>query len=165
MKRPVLLVLVAAVIGLGVWGWRVWFPSPQNVIRSRLLKLASTMSFEPSQGVIPKGLKAKNLGEYFAVDVVVSLEVRGFEAHTLKGRDEVAQAAMLAMQRLAGLKVEFVDINVSLAAGGETAEASLTGKATIEGESDYQVQEFSFKLKKIEGTWLVYQIETVKTLG
>jgi hypothetical protein len=165
VKKPALLVLVAAVIGLGVWGWRVWFPTPQNVIRSRLLKLASTMSFEPNQGVIPKGLKAKNLGEYLAVDVVVNLEVRGLEAHTLKGRDEVVQAAILAMQRLAGLKVEFVDINVSLAAGGETAEASLTGKATIEGEGDYQVQEFSFKLKKIEGTWLVYQIETVKTLG
>jgi hypothetical protein len=157
--------LVAAVIGLGVWGWRVWFPTPQNVIRSRLLKLASTMSFEPNQGVIPKGLKAKNLGEYLTVDVVVNLEVRGFEAHTLKGRDEVVQAAMLAMQRLAGLKVEFVDINVTLDPGRETVEVSLTGKATIEGESDYQVQEFSFKLKKIEGAWLVYQIETVKTLG
>ncbi len=164
MKKPVLLVVVAVVIGLGIWGWRAWFPSPQNVIRSRLVKLASSMSFEPNQGVIPKGLKARSLGEYLTVDVVVNLEVRGLEAHTLKGRDEVVQAATLAMQRLPGLKVEFVDINVSLAAGRETAEASLTGKATIEGESDYQVQEFSFKLKKIDGTWLVYQIETVKTL-
>ena len=97
--------------------------------------------------------------------MVVNLEARGLEAHTLRGREEVVQAAMLAMQRLAGLKLEFVDINVTLDAGGETAEASLTGKATIEGESDYQVQEFNFKLKKIEGIWLVYQVETVKTLG
>jgi hypothetical protein len=43
--------------------------------------------------------------------------------------------------------------------------ANLTGKATVEGEGDSQLQEFNFKLKKVDRTWLVYRIDTVKTLS
>jgi len=35
----------------------------------------------------------------------------------------------------------------------------------VEGEGDFQVQEFNFKLKKIGRTWLIYRIDTVKTLS
>ena len=165
MKKPLRLLLAAAIIGLAIWGWRVWFPSPQNVIRARLLDLASTTSFEPSEGIIPRGLKAQRLGEYFTPDVAISLDVRGFEAHALQGRDEVMQAVLGAMQRLRGLKLEFVDINVTLEAGNRAAVVNLTGKATIAGERDLQVQEFNFKLKKIDRDWLIYRIDTVNTLS
>ena len=43
--------------------------------------------------------------------------------------------------------------------------ANVTGKATVEGEGDFQVQEFNFKLKKVDRTWLIYRIDTVKTLS
>ena len=165
MKKPLRLVLAAAFIGLGIWGWRVWFPSPQNVIRARLLDLARTVSFEPAEGIIPRGLKARSIGEYFTADVAVSLDVRGFEAHVLQGRDEVMQAVLAAMQGLRGLKLQFVDINVTLDAGNQGAVVNLTGKATIAGERDLQVQEFNFRLKKIDRQWLIYRIETVNTLS
>jgi hypothetical protein len=165
MKKPVRLILAAALIGLGIWGWRVWFPSPENAIRSRLLDLARTASFEPGEGTIPRGLKAQSLGEYFTPDVAISLDVRGFEAHELQGRDELMQAVLGAMLRLRGLKVEFLDINVTIETGKQKAVANLTGKATIAGERDFQVQEFNFKLKKVDRTWLICRIDTVRTLS
>jgi hypothetical protein len=42
---------------------------------------------------------------------------------------------------------------------------NLTGKATVEGEGYFQVQEFNFKLKKVDRTWLISRIDTVKTLS
>ena len=165
MKKPVRLILAAALIGLAIWGWRVWFPSPQNAIRSRLLNLARTVSVEPGEGTIPRGLKAQSLGDYFTADVVINLEVRGFDIRELQGHDELMQAVMGAMQHVRGLKVEFLDINITPDAGNQTAVANLTGKATVEGEGDFQVQEFSFKLKKVDRTWLIYRIDTVKTLS
>ena len=165
VRKPLRLVVVAAVIGLAIWGWRVWFPSPQNVIRARLVDLARTASFEPSEGIVPRGLKAQRLGDYFTVDVAISLEARGFEGHVLQGRDEVMQTALAAMQRLRGLKLEFVDINITLEAGSQAAVVTLTGKATIAGERDLQVQEFDFRLKKIDRAWLIYRIDTVDTLS
>jgi hypothetical protein len=61
--------------------------------------------------------------------VVINLEVRGFDTRELQGRDELMQAVMGAMQHVRGLKVEFLDINVTLDAGNQTAMANLTGKA------------------------------------
>jgi hypothetical protein len=165
VKKPIRLILAAALIGLAIWGWRVWFPSPQNAIRSRLLNLARTASVEPGEGTILRGLKAQSLGDYFTADVVLNLEVRGFDPRELQGRDELMQALMGAMQHVRGLKVEFLDINVTLDAGNQSAMANLTGKATVEGERDFQVQEFNFKLKKVDRTWLIYRIDTVKTLS
>ncbi|MGA7741089.1 MAG: hypothetical protein WBP56_23395 [Polyangia bacterium] len=165
MKKLVRLVLAAAVIGLAIWGWRAWFPSPQNAIRARLRDVARTASVDPGEGIIPRGLKAQRLGEYLTPDVAISLDVRGFESHTLQGRDEVTQAVLGAMQRLRGLKIEFVDINVTLDPGSQAAVVNLTGKATITGERDLQVQEFNFKLKKIDRDWLIYRIDTVNTLS
>jgi hypothetical protein len=165
MKKPVRLILAAALVGLAIWGWRVWFPSPQNLIRARLLDLARTASFEPGEGIIPRGLKAQRIGEYFTPDVAIGLDVRGLDPHVLQGRDEVMQAVLGAMQRLRGLKLEFVDINVTLDPGKQTAVANLTGKATIPDERDLQVQEFDFKLRKVDRTWLIYRIDTVKTLS
>jgi hypothetical protein len=165
VKKPIRLILAAALVGLAIWGWRVWFPSPQNAIRSRLLNLARTVSVEPGEGAIPRGLKAQSLGDYFTADVVLNLEVRGFDPRELQGRDELMQALMGAMQHVRGLKIEFLDINVTLDAGNQSAMANLTGKATVEGEGDFQVQEFNFKLKKVDRTWLIYRIDTVKTLS
>jgi hypothetical protein len=160
VKKPVRLILAVAVIGLAIWGWRVWFPGPQNAIRARLLKLARTVSVEPGEGAIPRGL-----GDYFTADVVINLEARGFDTRELQGRDELMQAVMGAMQHVRGLKVEFLDINVTLDAGDQSAVANLTGKATVEGERDFEVQEFNFKLKLVDRTWLIYRIDTVKTLS
>jgi ketosteroid isomerase-like protein len=165
MQKSLRLFAAAALIASGIWGWRVLFPGPEKVIRSRMVELAGTASFKPKDGTIRKALKAQNLQEYFTSDGVVVLDVRGVGARTLNGREEIHELAVYAMQSLRGLAVEFLDINVTLGPDKLTAIANLTAKATVAGERDFYVQEFNFMLRKMDGKWLIYRVESVKTLS
>ena len=165
MQKSLRWGLVAALIGLGIWSWRVFFPSPEQAIRSQLRKLAETASFQPKDGTVPRGLKAARLLDFFTPDVVINLNTPGYEVATWTGRDELREKELFAMQRLRGLKIELLDVNVHIGPGRKTAVANLTGKATISGQSDLYVQEFNFLLRKVGRKWLIYRVDTVKTLS
>ena len=165
MKRAVQICLALAVIGLAYWLWTVLSPSPEKVVRSRLNALAKAISFKSGSGTIAKGLRAQNAGDFFTTDVDVEINLAGIEPISLHGRDEVIQIAMAAQARLTSLKVEFPDMNVTFGADGQTAKVNLTGKATTPGERDISAQEFNFHLKKVDGKWLIYRVETVRTLS
>jgi hypothetical protein len=165
MQKFVRLVIVAALIGLGFWGWRILFPSPQKVIRSRLMKLATTLSFEPRDGELSRAFSAQKIPEFFTPDATIVVDIRGYGQRSLNGPDELQQAALAYMHTLRGLKIELLDINITLDPDKQTAVANLTGKATVSGEPDFYVQEFNFKFKKVDGQWLIYKVETVKTLS
>ena len=165
MQKSFRLVGAVALIGLGVWGWFIFFPSPEKVIRSRLKHLAANFSFEPQDGIIPRGYRIEKAAGYFTADVELSVNVRGIAPMVLSGRDEIQQRAMIAARGLRGLKVEFLDINLTLDPDKQTATANLTLKWTIAGDREFNVQELNFKLKKVDGEWLIYHVETVKTLS
>jgi hypothetical protein len=165
MQKSFRVAIVIALIGAGIWSWRVLFPNPQNAIRARLRKLAETASIEPGQGTLPKAFKAQKLADYFTPDVSIKVDIRGYEMDMWNGRDELIQKAAIRMQQPGGLTVEFLDINVTLEPDGQTAVANLTGKATVPGDRDFFVQEFNFRLKKISGQWYINEIESVKTLS
>jgi hypothetical protein len=166
MQKSLRLLIAAALIGLGTWGWLVVFPSPEKIIRSLLDKLATTASFEPKDSRIARVLKAQKITGFFTPDVVISLDIHGFEGGmvTVTGRDELQQAA-LGWTRIGGLKIEFLDVSVIFGPDKQTAIVNLTGKATLEGQRDFFVQESNFMLKRVKGKWLIYRIETVKTLS
>ncbi len=165
MQKSFRVVLILALIAAGVLVWWAFFPNPRNVIRSRLRKLAETASFDVGQGTVPKALKAQQLADYFTRDLNVVAEIRGYGTYSWDGRDELVQNAAIKMQDLVALKLEFMDINITLDSDGQSAVANLTAKATVPGERDFFVQEFDFKLKKVSGHWLICRIETVKTLS
>jgi hypothetical protein len=165
MQKPVYLFLVAALIGAGVWAWRLLFPSPEHVIRSTLDELARTVSVLPTEGVLARGYKLEKLPDFFTPDVIVHADLRGMESQSFNGRDELMAAGTPALQSLHGLKVEFLDINVTFGPDRKTAVANLTCKATVTNEHDFYVQEFNFMLRKIGRRWLIYRIDTVKTLS
>ena len=133
------LVIALALIGLAFWCWRVFFPGPERIIRSRLSTLAKTASFEPKEGVVVRGYKLLSITDFLTKDAVIKLEMRGMETMTYTGQEEISTAAkQLAL--LNGLNVEFLDINVALGADKQTAIVDLTGKATVAGEKDFYVQ-------------------------
>ena len=165
MQKSLRLAGAAALIGLGLWGWLILFPSPEKVIRSRLNQLAGVLSFEPKDGIIVRGYHVEKAARFFTADVEVSVDVRGIEPMIFSGRDEIQQRALGGARLLRGLKVEFLDINVTLGPDKQTASANLTAKWTISGEREFNVQEFNFKLRKVNGEWLIHRGETVKTLS
>lgn len=165
MKRAIQIVIALALIALAVWGWMALHPSPEKIIRSRLNALAEALSFKSGSGTLSQAYNAQKVSEYFTPDVEVDVNLTGFQAISLHGRDEVMQIALAARSRLTSLKVEFPDMNVTIAADGQSAKVNLTGKGIIPGERDISAQEFNFNLKKVDGKWLIYHVETVRTLS
>jgi hypothetical protein len=165
MKRATQIVLVLAIIGVAVWGWMALHPSPEKVIRSRLNDLAKTLSFKSGSGTLARAYNAQKASEFFTPDVEIEVNLAGLESVSLHGRDEVLRIAMASRSRLTSLQVEFPDMNVTIDPDGQSAKVNLTGKATTPGQRDISAQEFNFNLKKVDGKWLIYHIETVKTLS
>jgi hypothetical protein len=98
------ILLVAAIIILGFFAWRRLFPDPKEVIRSRLIKLAETASFEPKDGTIRRALKAESVPQFFTTNVEIVVDVPGGHTQTLSGRAEIQQTATGAAHALRGLK-------------------------------------------------------------
>lgn len=165
MKRLAPVVLVLAVIGVAFWLWTVLFPSPESAIRSRLNALAKAISFDAKGGLLAQAYNAQKVGEFFTADVNVEVDVSGYESMSFHGRDEVLQAAAAARARLSSLKVEFPDMNITFDPDKQSAKVNITGKATVPGERDVTAQEFNFFMKKVDGKWMIYRVETVKTLA
>jgi hypothetical protein len=165
MQKLVRILAALAVVLLAIWLWRYFFPSPEKVIRSRLSDLAATVSVEAGEGNFRKVLHLQKLPDFFTPDVAVVVDIRGYPPVSFEGRDELVRWIMGARQNWNWLKVEFLDVNVTINADGQTAVANFTGKATVPTDRDFFVQEFNFLLKKVDGKWLIYRIESVKTLS
>jgi hypothetical protein len=165
MKRAAQVISAAALIGLGIWLWTVLFPSPETAIRSRLNALAKALSFKSSGGLLSQVYDAQKAAEFFTTNVDVEVSIAGYEPISLHGRDEVLQIAAGARSHLTSLKIEFPDMNISIDPDGQSAKVNLTGKGIVPGERDISAQEFNFLLKKVDGKWLIYEVETVKTLS
>jgi hypothetical protein len=164
MEKSIRIIIAAAVIALGIWLWTVLFPSPEKVIRSRLNDLAETISFKGGEGTISKVYHAQKVPDFFTTNVIITAEVPGYGTQTMEGRENLAQAALLSRQKLQSLKVEFVGINITLAPDKQSATANLTAKITTSQSSDFNPQELNFMLRKEDGKWLIYRVETVNTL-
>lgn len=165
MQKSVRILAALVLIGAGIWAWRVLFPSPEVVIQRRIAALAKVASFPAHEGTLGRVADVDRLTGFFTPDVVLTADVPGHGTHTIDNRPDLLQAAMALRSNLDGLKIEFLDVNVKLGADKQTATADLTAKASVPGQSDFQVQEFNFMFKKVDGKWRIYRIESVKTLS
>ena len=156
-----LLTLFAA---LAFWLWTVCFPAPEKVIRQRLDKVATLLSFNSKEGNIARVANVLQLTGSFAPNIEITVDAPAQSQQAFHGRDEIHTAALAARQNLAGLAVEFVDQTITLTPDKTEATVILTGKARVSGDRDLFVQELKFRLQKINGEWLIIRIETVRTL-
>jgi hypothetical protein len=163
MKIALRFLLLAALVALGLWLWSLWFPAPEKVIRQRLTRLASTVSFSGSESQAMRLAGASNLAGFFSTNVEVNIDVPGRAHHSLMGREEIILAAQASRSGTGSLTVKFPDIKVTVAADRQSAVANLTVEAKIPGEPDPIVQEMKFTLLKTDGEWLITRVETVRT--
>ena len=164
MKHFMRLALLAVVIAAGVWSWTILFPSPEKVIRNRLVKLAGLASFSSNEGNIARVANIERMGTFFAENIEVVIDVPGVETHSFTHREELQQAAMQARSVVGGLQVEFPDIHITLAPDKQSAVADVTLKAKVSGQNYLIVQELSIAFNKTNRDWLITRVETVKTL-
>jgi hypothetical protein len=157
-------ILVAALVTLGIWGWRALVPSPEHVIRKRLTELARIACIKPGEGSLTKLAKSQKLAGFFATDAEIDIDLPGRFPQSLSGREDIMRGAANARNFFPSLKVEFVDITVKMGADGESGIAHFTVKADVPGESTPQVEELQAHFKKIEHDWLIQRVTNVKTL-
>jgi len=164
MKILTRLILLLILVALGFLVWSFLFPNPQKVIRNRLNRVVKLASFSANDGNISRGIAIQTLGTYFSDDVEVKVDVPNYETHTFNHREELMQAAMGARSVVSSIKADFPDIKVDLGPDNLSATADVTLRADINGEKNTVVQELKIFLKKTNGEWLIYRIDTVRTL-
>jgi hypothetical protein len=155
--------LVGALTGLGYWGWQVFFPSPEKVIRKRLGEIARLASFGPNEAPLAKLANSQKLLSFFSPNIEVALDFGG-RVRSISGRDDLSEAVMGVRGHLAGLSVRFPDIVVAVAEDRRSAAANVTVRAKVHGEKDDYVDELKLLFRPEDGDWLIFRIEPVKTL-
>jgi len=162
-KWVVRVFLLAALAGIGLWGWRAWFPGPDQAIRKRLAALARSASYA-HEGEVARVYNSQVLGDFCAPDVRVEVDIPGLGQQTMSGREEVRQAALMARSRVASLSLQFVDVKVTVTPDQKSAVVNLTAKARVPEERHVLAQEFKLTFQKIGRDWLINRVESVKTL-
>ncbi|HYG33309.1 MAG TPA: hypothetical protein VEC99_00905 [Clostridia bacterium] len=158
------ITIVVAVFALGFWAWTVFFPGPEQKIRKRLTELAQAASIAPNEAPAARFLNAQRLANFFAQNAEITVDLPGRLVRTFNSRQEITEAATAARAMLSSLKVEFVDITVSVASDKQSADARLTVKANVPGESTPEVEELKIGFTNNAGDWLIHRAETVKIL-
>jgi hypothetical protein len=165
MKIVFRIVLFVALAALGIWLWTVLFPSPEKVIRQRLMELARTASFSANGSDLARLAAARSLAGFFSTNVELNVELPQLGQLSSMDREEITQFALVVNSRAGGLQVKFPDINITVAPGKRSAMVDLTVTATVAGEPNSIVQEMKVTLHKIDGQWLITRVETVRTIS
>lgn len=159
-------VVLSILIGTGIWLWGYFHPSPQEAIRRQLTELAEAASFKSPEGLVGAAAAANKFAGFFAKDVSMNIEPRGF-FETETTRADIAQI-VTAFRTRAGvqsLEVKFFDPVITLGAGDDRAIVEVTVNAEAAGERHLMVQELKLTLKLVEKKWLIIRVETVRTLN
>ena len=163
MKIIVRLALLAAVVAAGVWLWTIFFPGPEKIIRRELIEIARDASFSANESPLLGVAHAQKLAGFFTPDAAIKLDAPLNFQRTFESREDIAQFVLAARTSLGGgLKVEFVDVNVTLAPDKQSAVADLTARVKIGGNGDLNAQEIKFTFQKTDGQWLVTRVETIR---
>lgn len=163
MKIMLRLLALAVLAALGWWIWSALFPSDESVIKKRLNRVASLMTFDSKEGGIAMAANVSELIGLFDLEVEIEIDTPEFQRQSLVGRDMIRNAALGARQNYSSLEVELLDQNVAIAPDGTNATVQLTGQVRP-GKRDLIVQELKFMLRKVEGKWIIHRVETVRTL-
>jgi hypothetical protein len=166
MKILFRIILLAVVVAAGVWLWTILFPGPEKIIRQRLAEIARLASFNANENQLAALGGARKLAGFCSPALQVKLATPANLAHTFESREEIMQFVLAARSTLGGgLKVEFVDVLVTVAPDKQSAVADLTVRMQTAGNPDSIVQEIKFTLQKTGGQWLVTHAETIRTFS
>jgi ketosteroid isomerase-like protein len=158
------LVFLAAVVAAGIWLWRVLFPGPEQVIRKNLTALARAACVVPNEAPMTKLANTLKVASFFTQDTEVILDLPGQSMQTIHGKDRIREAVGATRNLVTSLKVELVDVLVTVSGDRKSATVHCTGRGDLPGDSNPMVQEFKVEMQKVDGDWLISRAETVRTL-
>jgi hypothetical protein len=166
MKWIIRVVVYATLIGTGIWLWLYFHPSPQEAIRRQLAQFAAAASFQGPEGLVRRAAAAQKFSRFFAGEVRVNIEPRGFFDEDAS-RQDIAEAIFQVRSQadIKSLRVQILDPVITLGADRRSAIVELTVNVETGGEPHFVVQEMKFTMRQVEKEWLIFRIETVRTLN
>jgi hypothetical protein len=167
MRIAIRFLLLAALIGGGVWLWMYFHPGPEEAIRRRLADVAREFSFTGKEGMGAKAVHSQKVASYFGREVTLMVDLPEMSSHESMTRDEIARLALVLRSSpyFRSLKVQCLDPVITLGADRKSAIVELTIRAETIGNKYLVVQEMKFTMKEVDGDWLILRVETVKTLN
>lgn len=166
MKWIIRVVVFGTLIGAGIGLWIHFHPSPEEAIRRQLAQLAEAASFKGPEGMIAGVAAANKFASFFAKEVQMNIEPRGFfEEQTT--RQDIAQfvAAFRTRAGIRSLNLKIFDPVITLESARDSAIVELTVNAETAGERHLIVQELKFTMKLVDKEWLIVRVDTIKTLN
>lgn len=167
-RRAILvgLVVAAGVIGVATWTWASPEEREIRAVRNRLKAFAKDVSFVGGGSPFQRLAYPTQLVDYFADPVQFQLAIGPWNSRgvVVQTRAELQEGATAYRAASKGLKVEFLDIAVTLEPSMTQATAHLTSTVHFVGDSDYWVQEFRITLIKESGAWRIQTLATVRTM-
>ena len=167
MKIVVRVLLLAALIGGGIWLWMYFHPGPEEAIRRRLADVAREVSFSGKEGMVARAAHSQKLAGYFGHEVALMIDLPELSSQEGMSRDQIAQLALMLRSSpyFSSLKVQCLDPVITLGADHKSAMVELTIRAETAGDKYLVVQEMKFTMKEVDGEWLILRVDTVKTLN
>lgn len=163
MRKLIAIAVVAGAVLAAVWVWRLLFPSDEARIRGLLAEVAESASLKPNTNPLIKLGGANKLAGFFTADAVIEVEGAPVAARAINGREELVQVVTAARVSVEAVKVEFLDVEVTVDPAGQSATAHLTALATVAGMTDPFVQESNLRFVRDEQGWKISRVEPVKT--
>ncbi len=155
--------LVAAV--LLVWLGLGWLSSEARQIRRRLDALAETASVRVGDTNLVRLAKAARLAAYFTEDITIDL---GSPPTVIRGRDTLMAVAARTQVSPEGLRIELVDVQITVDAEGARATASMTVQGSgidfATGDQMIDAREIEMTLVKLDGEWLIQGVSAVSAI-
>jgi len=165
LKKILNIAAIVALLLVGVWIYRILFPSDEKLIRRLLAEVSETAAVKANENPIFKIASANKLVGFFSPDAVLKLEVAGVDTRTLDTPDDLRQAVTAARASLQEAKFQLREVLVDVGPDSQSASAQLVAVAYLNGSGDPLVQELKMQLKKIDCRWKISRVETVRTLG
>jgi len=157
------IVAVVAVIAIA-WIARAWWPSEERRIRARLDALAEEVSTPAGnmEDALARMARAVRIGSFFTEAAAIEA---GPPYPALRGRDTIVGAASSVGAQ--EVTLEFVDVQVGVAAGQQAASAYMTAKAAgldRAGGRGLDASEVEMDFRKVDGRWLIAAARVRRTL-
>jgi len=153
-------ILVAAVFLCAACSW---WGDERHAIRARLDAFEERVNASAPEG-IGSVTRTVEIGQYFTEDVSVDL---GDGTAPIAGREMLMGIAARLQARTSEFRLDFADVNVQLAPGGESAEVDLTAQFIRRAAGSRQsmdAREFKLTMRREEGEWRIAQVVAVETL-
>lgn len=159
LTAPKTILLFIILVGLGVWGWTQFLPSPEKQIERTLHKLAAAASFK-NEKPLDRLIAVRAVPSFFHTNALVQISHGSYTA-ALRGKTEIRQAVAGLRSAKRSAQVQLDDPQIQL--DGKTRATALVACAVqLEDDPTPQRQILKFRLEKTNRKWRIQQVESIR---